>query len=211
MSPKTQLSQTNKHKNFIPKPPRSVEDRLRRLYRSLADQIEDGYFENAIKTCKKIMVIDPSAQAAFQTLLFLHLQTDDYSAALALLENTTSEKGLEFERSYCLYRLHREKEALNILKGLKTKERKYDHLNAQILYRLGEYQQAQEKYEDLLADCDSSSPEHADILTNLSATSTHYEFDVHGYRSHLTTFGATDDTEHLIQYTNTLVRSGRNL
>ncbi|OCF35430.1 signal recognition particle subunit SRP72 [Kwoniella heveanensis BCC8398] len=183
---------SGKRKPFVPRAPRSPEERLPKLYRALTDQVDDGYFENAIKTCKKILALDPSSQAAFQTLLFLYLQTDDYTSALALLDTpptgTTSSSGtLAFERAYCLYRLHREKEALRLLEEFAPSERdrKVQHLDAQIRYRLGEYQRAQQIYDDLLADCDSSSPEHPDILTNLSATSSHTDFSTHTYRSYL--------------------------
>jgi signal recognition particle subunit SRP72 len=40
---------------------------------------------------------------------------------------------LDFERAYCLYRLHREKEALSILEGLGKRGRKEEHLEAQIV------------------------------------------------------------------------------
>lgn len=40
-----------------------------------------------------------------------------------------------------------------------------------------------------------SSPEHADIVTNLSATTAHLDFDTHGYHSHLsTTISSTSQT-----------------
>lgn len=40
-----------------------------------------------------------------------------------------------------------------------------------------------------------SSPEHADIVTNLSATTAHLDFDTHGYHSHLsTTVSSTSQT-----------------
>ncbi|WWD15845.1 hypothetical protein CI109_100269 [Kwoniella shandongensis] len=186
MSTAKATTATTKRKVFVARPPRSAEERLPQLYRALTDQVDDGYFQNAIKTSKKILALDPSSQAAFQTLLFLYLQTDEYSAALALLDAPpSSTSSLDFERAYCLYRLHREKEALAVLEGLKDKDRKVDHLEAQIRYRLGEYQRAQEIYEDLLAGCDSSSPEHPDILTNLSATTSHIDFVSTSYRSHL--------------------------
>ncbi|WWC61202.1 uncharacterized protein I303_103782 [Kwoniella dejecticola CBS 10117] len=171
-------------RTFTPRPPRSVEERLPKLYRALTDQVDDGYYANAIKTCKKILSLDPASQAAYQTLLFLHLQTDDYPAALSLLDTPPKDaEALEFERAYCLYRLHREKEALELITG--KEGRKVNHLEAQIRYRLGDYQRAQEIYDDLLADVGSSSPEHSDILTNLNATASHQTFATSTYRSHL--------------------------
>lgn len=75
-------------------------------------------------------------------------------------------------------------------------------------YRLGEYEGAQELYDELLASCDSvglrtplvteadsiqSSSEHPDILENLSATSAHLDFISNGYKSHLSAPPATVD------------------
>ncbi|ORX39803.1 hypothetical protein BD324DRAFT_615041 [Kockovaella imperatae] len=184
---KTSAGHDAKRRKFTPRPARSAEERLPTLYRGLTDQVNDGHFQNAIKTCRKILSLDPKSQAAFQTLLFLHLQTDDYTSALDLVNATSKaqdESTLQFERAYCLYRLHREKEALSMLeKG--SKGRKELHLEAQIRYRLGEYDQAQHVYDDLLAGCDSSSPEHDDIMTNISATAAHRDFHDHAYHSQL--------------------------
>jgi signal recognition particle subunit SRP72 len=82
-----------------------------------------------------VLSIDPAAVPAFQTLLFLYLQTDAYTSALALVESPPSgaASSLDFERAYCLYRLHREKEALAVLDGLGDKGRKVEHLEAQIV------------------------------------------------------------------------------
>jgi signal recognition particle subunit SRP72 len=61
--------------------------------------------------------------------LFLLLQLDRYSDALNLISarsssttttTTTTTQSLEFERAYCLYRLHREDEALNVIYKLKS-------------------------------------------------------------------------------------------
>ncbi|WWC90115.1 uncharacterized protein L201_005048 [Kwoniella dendrophila CBS 6074] len=191
MSSTKTAAPTKSRKTFTPRPPRSVEERLPKLYRALTDQIDDGYYSNAIKTCKKILLLDPTSQAAYQTLLFLQLQTDDYTSALTLLENPPKDaESLEFEKAYCLYRLHREKEALDLING--KDDRKVHHLEAQIRYRLGEYQRAQEIYDDLLVNVGSSSPEHSDILTNLSAASSHQEFSTSTYKSHLPSTSGND-------------------
>jgi len=38
---------------FTPRPPAPVAERLPKLYRALTDQVNDGFFDNAKKTCKK--------------------------------------------------------------------------------------------------------------------------------------------------------------
>ena len=183
---KTSTTSGSGRRKFTPRPPRSAGERLPRLYRGLTDQVDEGHFANAIKTCKKsgsyslgqnigvltsVLNLDPKAETAFQTLLFLHLQTDDYASALALLDNPPSGTTLDFERAYCLYRLHREQEALEILSKISSKGRKEEHLEAQIVrsfpapavlylfqqYRIGDYQKAQEIYDKLLASCSAVS------------------------------------------------------
>ena len=37
---------------FTPRPPRSKEERLPKLYLGLTEQVENGHFAGAIKTCK---------------------------------------------------------------------------------------------------------------------------------------------------------------
>lgn len=38
---------------FTPREPASTSDRLKKLHAGLVDQINEGYLENAIKTCRK--------------------------------------------------------------------------------------------------------------------------------------------------------------
>ena len=82
-----------------------------------------------------VLALDQTSVPALQTLLFLHLHEDEYASALALLDKTPtgSSLSLEFERAYCLYRLHREKEALEVLQTITSQGRKEDHLEAQIV------------------------------------------------------------------------------
>jgi signal recognition particle subunit SRP72 len=86
---------------------------------------------------------------AFKTLLFLLLQTDQYPLALSsftsypqiTLSSSNPEKGFLFEKAYCLYRLHRELEALGLIdkelggrEGYESEEgRKVGHLRGQIV------------------------------------------------------------------------------
>lgn len=80
-----------------------------------------------------VLSLDPKSTSAFQTLLFLHLHTDDYASALTTLDSSDMASALVFERAYCLYRLHREKEALDVLQKTGGSGRKEKHLEAQIV------------------------------------------------------------------------------
>lgn len=99
--------------------------------------------QSATKTDSVVLSLDAKSTSAFQTLLFLHLHTDDYTSALSTLDGSDLAAPLTFERAYCLYRLHREKDALEILQQTSGTGRKEKHLEAQIVSfdRLGSLEQ----------------------------------------------------------------------
>ncbi|KAJ3565743.1 hypothetical protein NP233_g7442 [Leucocoprinus birnbaumii] len=179
-----------------PKKPVSEEERSKKLFSSLCSQIDGGHFANAIKTCDKILRIYPDDADALSTKLFLLLQTDQYKNALAVINGEKGQSRLQYERAYALYRSHDDKEAQNAIQSLKDQnadDRGLAHLEAQLFYRDGLYQEAYNLYNELLDSTDpvrySSSPpstsaevyhqdteEHSDILTNLQATQKHLDF-----------------------------------
>ncbi|KAI0319276.1 hypothetical protein OF83DRAFT_1055248 [Amylostereum chailletii] len=170
-------------KKGSPKKQLTTADRLKRLFASLCAQIEGGHFKNAIKTCDKIIVLDPQDKDAPQTKLFLLLQTDQYAPALAMVDSSRGSDG-SFERAYSLYRLHREPEAKSVLKNLKTErleDRGLVHLEAQLSYREGDYETAFDHYNHLLDTSQPQSEEHSDILTNLQAAQRHLDFVTTNY------------------------------
>ncbi|KAJ8501684.1 hypothetical protein ONZ51_g433 [Trametes cubensis] len=169
-----------------PKQPLPVADRLKRLFTSLCAQIDGGHFANAIKTCDKILRLEPRDPDALQTKLFLLLQTDQYVAALAMIAGE-GDAGDEhaFEKAYSLYRLHREDEAASVLEGMKGQDQVDDrglqHLEAQLAYRQGSYQSAVDLYNQLLDTAEPDSEEQSDILTNLEAAQKHLDFIESGF------------------------------
>jgi len=179
--PSNKQSKRSKRKS-PPKPPLSIPDQLKRLFTSLCAQIDGGHFKNAIRTCDKILRLDPADMDALQTKLFLLLQTEQYPAALALADSAGH--AFKFGRAYSLYRLHREHEAAVVLDGIKStagSNRGVNHLEAQLNYRQGSYQASFDLYNDLLDSAETQSDEQADILTNLEAAQKHLEFVNTGY------------------------------
>lgn len=161
-----------------PKQPIPVEERLRRLFKSLCAQIDGGHFTSAIKTCHKILRLDPTDGDALQTELFLLLQTEQYEAALSLIGDDASGRRA-FEKAYALYRFHKEEEASNVLQRLKQTQKDQRgvlHLDAQLNYRQGSYQTSLELYNDLIETADPQSEEYSDVLTNLTASQKHLDF-----------------------------------
>ncbi|EKM53538.1 uncharacterized protein PHACADRAFT_148180 [Phanerochaete carnosa HHB-10118-sp] len=164
------------------KEPLPVTERLKRLFTSLCAQIDGGHFSNAIKTCDKILRLEPSDPDALQTKVFLLLQTEQYAHALALIEGNDK---YAYEKAYSLYRTNQEAGARNALEVSKRNKGDDDrgvlHLEAQLAYREGTYQAAFDLYNQLLDTSEPSSDEHADILTNLEAAQKHLEFIDSGY------------------------------
>lgn len=77
---------------------------------------------------------DPDAK---QTKLFLLLQTEQYDAALTLIDQTGKGSDHKFEQAYALYRLQNEVEARDALKAAKEEKEVLDrgaiHLEAQLV------------------------------------------------------------------------------
>ncbi|KAJ8515826.1 hypothetical protein ONZ45_g6810 [Pleurotus djamor] len=164
-------------KKATPKASLSTSERQRRLFTSLCAQIDGGHFTNAIKTCDKLLLLEPTDADALQTKLFLLLQTEQYEAALDLIITHNKTAQYAFERAYSLYRLHREVEVVDQLEALNDGgHRGVVHLEAQLKYRQGSYQQAYDLYGQLLDTSDPSSEEHSDVLTNLQASQKHLDF-----------------------------------
>ncbi|CDO72671.1 hypothetical protein BN946_scf184985.g90 [Trametes cinnabarina] len=168
------------------KQPLPLADRLKRLFTSLCAQIDGGHFANAIKTCDKILRLEPRDADALQTKLFLLLQTDQYAAALTMIGGEDANGDVHaFEKAYSLYRLHREDEAESVLEKLKAEEQADDrgvlHLEAQLAYRQGKYQAAVDLYNQLLDTAEPDSEEQSDILTNLEAAQKHLDFINSGF------------------------------
>jgi signal recognition particle subunit SRP72 len=121
----------------------------------------------------QVLRLVPDDNDARQTKLFLLLQTERYSDALALLG--ASNQASVFERAYSSYRLQHIDEAVHLLEGIKQRREQNRgalHLEAQLVrsiwaseaqselvlcqnYRQGNYQIALDLYNQLL---DSSDP-----------------------------------------------------
>ncbi|TCD65981.1 hypothetical protein EIP91_001928 [Steccherinum ochraceum] len=192
---KPSKSSTKKPPSKASKQPLPIPDRLKRLFTSLCAQIDGGHFVNAVKTCDKILLLDPADQNALQTKLYLLLQTEQYAAALALIDDNGENA---FERMYSLYRLHKEDEVESAVAELKETSSESDrgviHLEAQLSYRQGSYQNAFNLYNELLETTEPDTEEHSDILTNLEATQKHLDFINSGYSRALSALPAAVTT-----------------
>lgn len=156
-SAKPQAKTSSRHKAAAkPRAPVPVPEKLKRLFKSLCGQIDGGHLRNAVKTCDKsapsvlvaqytkdtksqfvtVLRLAPDDQDALQTKLFLLLQTEQYSEALALVDKDASHL---YEKAYTLYRLQHEDDARGVLDEVKAKDandRGAIHLEAQMVRAL---------------------------------------------------------------------------
>lgn len=82
-----------------------------------------------------VLRLDPDDKDALKTKLFLLLQTEQYDSALALIDSG-DQAATQFEKSYTLYRMHREPEARVVLQELRGQESSHRgalHLEAQLV------------------------------------------------------------------------------
>ena len=84
--------------------------------------------------CSLVLRLDPQDADALQTKLFLLLQTEQYNAALTLIDSNDE---YAFERAYSLYRSNQAAEAREALETTKKQkgqdERGALHLEAQLV------------------------------------------------------------------------------
>jgi len=84
-----------------------------------------------------VLRLDPKDPDARQTKLFLLLQTEQYNAALALIDSDEDPDHHAYERAYSLYRLQRESDARDVLEEMKKEKGEDDrgivHLEAQLV------------------------------------------------------------------------------
>ncbi|GAA5999908.1 uncharacterized protein JCM10292_003532 [Rhodotorula paludigena] len=164
-----------------------------KLYALLHRQIDHHAYPAALKTTAKLLALDAKDALALATRTQLLVALDRYRDALAL--DSTHDDPLA--RAYCLYKLARPHDARKKLETARVSTahtydpRAVDVLEAQLHYRLGEYEQARDLFDDLAATADQDSPELADLQANSSAASAHLDF-LASLPSHLAAASASE-------------------
>ena len=125
------------------------------------DLIEHEDFEEALELFKKLNLSDKPTE------LLLLIKTGKFYQALKSIDK--DEKNFLFESSYCLYRIGKYDEALEMLCRIKKHERKDLILRAQILYRLGKYGEATLIYKSLIGEEGGARNEEKNLLANYEA------------------------------------------
>ncbi|GAA5866321.1 hypothetical protein JCM3774_006615 [Rhodotorula dairenensis] len=143
-----------------------------KLYRTLHDQIDLALYPNALRTVNKLLALDPKDRLALETRVQLQVALDRYPDALRLAHQTPLDP---LTRAYCLYKLARPHEARQALEHVPD-HRASQILDAQLSYRLGEYERARDLFDELASTAELDSPELADLEANLAACTAQLDF-----------------------------------
>lgn len=126
---------------------------------------EDEQWEQALPFCLKALECRPDAVEIKKCRIFALLQLSRWNDALSICDKYGS--GFEFERAYCLYRLNRFQEALDILvKDTDSDESSRERLEAQVRYRMGDYEKCSSMYEKLY----EQDSDEVGLLVNAAAS-----------------------------------------
>ena len=111
------------------------------LYLELSKFEKTQDFDKALKICNKILNVAPHDETAFHCKMVSLMQIGKFEDALKQIKDNHTFAGLDlrFEHAYCLYRLNKLSESLEVLDQIdsKVKSDKVKELKAQIHYRLG--------------------------------------------------------------------------
>jgi len=141
---------------------------LEPLFKELDNFARGNEYESAIGTCDKILKISPNDFDALHCKIVALIQLSKFDDALKLVTNNAElSQKLTFERAYCLYRTKQFQEALGLLKDYpQPKPLRILELEAQVYYRLEDFQKCIQVYDELQDQHKLSSPE---LKTNLAA------------------------------------------
>ncbi|KAA1085867.1 hypothetical protein PGT21_021983 [Puccinia graminis f. sp. tritici] len=187
MAPKTSRTAQPKRSKIKSKPaPRrkkTTEQILQARRLRLYQQLEKGFYQNAIKTCNQLLDKQGTGndtlietKAKLLTVLEQYQETLDY-----IFTQSVESAGLKLLESYCLYKLGQLEKADKALSNpLITVQEDINRaklaLESQILFKLGRTQEAKAHLEELLVDSDPHHPEHLDLTANLSACQARIDF-----------------------------------
>ncbi|KAN0029449.1 hypothetical protein ACTA71_007576 [Dictyostelium dimigraforme] len=140
---------------------------LEQLFKELDENIINSQFKKAIRVCNKILTVNGNDLEAFQCKVICLMQLSNFTEAIECFKKPEQIQSMSFEYAYCLYSTAKYQEALAQLEKQSSRETKSLELEAQIYYKLENYQKTISIYESLL-----SKPGYSDsveFITNLCA------------------------------------------
>ncbi|XP_078587829.1 signal recognition particle subunit SRP72-like [Branchiostoma floridae x Branchiostoma japonicum] len=141
---------------------------LSQLFSDLNRAGQAGDFNKALKIATKILKQDPHDEKAYHCKVVSMIQLGQFNEVIRFMGgNYKLSDPLKFERAYCLYRLNRTQEALEVIKKIPEPDYRIKELLGQVLYRLEKHDECLELYRDLIRNSQDEFDEERE--TNLAA------------------------------------------
>jgi len=158
--------------NVIMSQTQAKANRIANYYAEINKGIQTENYLKVIKAANRIInEKEYSAEKeAWQVKVVAQVQSELFTDALTTISKSPVESLLQFERAYCLYRLNREEEALQVLEASSCTSLREKELKAQIYYRLEQYAQCHAVYQQTAATKDDWVVERT---ANMAAAEVH--------------------------------------
>jgi len=130
-----------------------AEDRFEVAMIAVKRHFDHDEFEDALPLCAKALQLQPDSVIVHKCRIFALLSLSRWAEALQSCDKyATDVEKFVFERAYCLYRLNRFQEALNLLEADDAPSGRSKCLEAQVRYRMGNYASCAAMYESMYND-----------------------------------------------------------
>mmetsp|Transcript_53609 Transcript_53609/g.149138 ORF Transcript_53609/g.149138 Transcript_53609/m.149138 type:complete len:665 (-) Transcript_53609:128-2122(-) len=123
-------------------------------------------WEQTLPLCAKAAEAQPDAEVVRRCRVYALLQLSRWNDSLQVCDKALANgEDFVFERAYCLYRLNRFQDALATLKSDNSDDWRRERLEAQVRYRMGDYDDCAAMYEKLYEE----DKEDIGLLVNAAA------------------------------------------
>ncbi|CAM6103196.1 unnamed protein product [Calypogeia fissa] len=130
---------------------------IEELFKTLEKHVKAEDFKQIIKVSDQILKLSPGDKDAIECKVVACIELDEYDQALVVIDSAPG-IDLAFQQAYCLYKRNRGQEALASLKTVQ-RDAKVLQLEAQILFKLGDFASCVSTYQELLQNHEVHSDE----------------------------------------------------
>ncbi|KAF9582734.1 hypothetical protein BGW38_010828, partial [Lunasporangiospora selenospora] len=154
---------------------------IQQLFGDLERHIKREEYEKALNLTDKILTQSPKDKDALHCKAITLIRLERYSDALSILTGRqhlgADKSAFIFEKAYCFYRTNQLADGSSLIQtkrqelAAQGQKLGWDlrHLEAQMLYRMENYEDCLELYHGMLKDTNKSDEGYNDILTNFNA------------------------------------------
>ncbi|CAG8534408.1 6203_t:CDS:10 [Acaulospora colombiana] len=145
---------------------------ITQLFGDVERFVNQGDYSKAFRPIDKILQLNPNDNEALQCRAVTYIRLEKYQSALDVLTKGFPDDKFILEKAYCLYRLNRFSEVAELLRKCRVEgysDLGIRYLEAQMAYKVEDYDTALEVYHKLLQETDKKDDTYNDILTNFDA------------------------------------------